>query len=35
MNLDPATGETIMHASLYLIRDRVKEALQEARQEAT
>jgi len=31
MNLDPQTGETIMHASLYLIRDRVKEALEEAR----
>ena len=34
MNLDPATGETIMHASLYLIRDRVKEALEEARKGA-
>jgi hypothetical protein len=30
MNLDPATDETIMHASLYLIRDRVAEALREA-----
>lgn len=34
MNLDPATGETVMHASLYLIRDRVKEALEEARKGA-
>jgi hypothetical protein len=34
MNLDPATGETIMHASLYLIRDRVKEALEAARKAA-
>jgi hypothetical protein len=34
MNLDPATGETIMHASLYLIRDRVKEALEEAKKAA-
>jgi hypothetical protein len=31
MNLDPATGETVMHASLYLLRDAVKEALEEAR----
>jgi hypothetical protein len=31
MNLDPATGDTIMHKSLYMIRDRVKEALEEAR----
>ncbi|UCC67869.1 MAG: hypothetical protein JSV79_12250 [Armatimonadota bacterium] len=31
MNLDPATGETVMHASLYLLRDVVKEALEEAR----
>jgi hypothetical protein len=31
MNLDPATGETIMHASLYMMRDRVREALEEAR----
>lgn len=31
MNLDPETGETIMHASLYMIRDGVKEALEEAR----
>jgi len=30
MSLDPATGETVMHASLYLIRDRVAEALREA-----
>jgi len=30
MNLDPATGETVMHASLYLLRDAVKEALEEA-----
>jgi hypothetical protein len=34
MNLDPATGETVMHKSLYLIRDRVAEALTEARQES-
>ena len=32
MALDPATGDTIMHRSLYLLRDRVKEALEEARQ---
>ena len=31
MHLDPATGETIMHASLYLLRDRVREGLVEAR----
>ena len=31
MTLDPATGDTIMHKSLYLLRDRVKEALEEAR----
>jgi len=31
MALDPETGETIMHASLYLIRDRVAQALEEAR----
>jgi hypothetical protein len=35
MALDASTGETIMHASLYLIRDRVKEALEEARKEAS
>ena len=35
MNLDPATGETIMHASLYLIRDRMAEALEEARRQGT
>ncbi len=34
MTLDPATGDTIMHKSLYLLRDRVKEALEEARREA-
>jgi hypothetical protein len=34
MNMDPATGETVMHASLYLIRDRVREALEEARKAA-
>ena len=31
MNLDPATGDTIMHASLYMIRDSVAKALEEAR----
>jgi len=31
MNLDPETGETIMHASLYMIRDGVAKALEEAR----
>jgi hypothetical protein len=31
MSLDPSTGETIMHASLYLMWDGVKAALQEAR----
>jgi len=31
MVLDPATGDTIMHKSLYLLRDRVKQALEEAR----
>jgi hypothetical protein len=31
MALDPATGETVMHASLYLLRDRVREALDKAR----
>jgi hypothetical protein len=30
MGLDPATGETIMHASLYLIRERVADALRRA-----
>lgn len=30
MSLDPATGETVMHASLYLIRERVAQALREA-----
>jgi len=35
MNLDPATGDTIMHASLYLIRDRVRDALEEARRQGT
>jgi hypothetical protein len=30
MNLDPETGETVMHASLYLLRDRVAQALREA-----
>ena len=34
MNLDPETGETVMHASLYLIRDAVKKALEEARRAA-
>jgi hypothetical protein len=32
MNLDPSTGETIMHASLYLMWEAVKAALQEARE---
>lgn len=32
MALDPATGETVMHASLYLLRDRVKEGMEEARE---
>jgi hypothetical protein len=27
MSLDPATGDTIMHASLYLLRERVAQAL--------
>ncbi len=31
MTLDPATGDTIMHKSLFLLRDRVREALEEAR----
>lgn len=31
MSLDPATGETVMHASLYMIRDSVAKALAEAR----
>jgi len=31
MAIDPDTGDTIMHASLYLIRDRVAQALEEAR----
>ena len=34
MALDPETGDTIMHASLYLIRDRVAQALEEAQQAA-
>ncbi len=34
MNLDSATGETVMHASLYLIWDGVKAALEEARKGA-
>ena len=33
MVLDPATGDTIMHAALYLLRDRVKQALEDARKE--
>jgi len=31
MVMDPATGDTIMHKSLYLLRDRIKEALDRAR----
>ena len=31
MIMDPALGDTIMHKSLFLLRDRVREALQEAR----
>jgi len=34
MNIDPATGDTIMHASLYLLRDRAKEALEKARKKS-
>lgn len=33
MNMDPATGDTIMHKSLFLLRDAVKAALDEARRE--
>ncbi len=35
MAMDATTGETIMHASLYLIRDRMAEALEEARRQGT
>ena len=31
MIMDPALGDTIMHKSLFLLRDRVREALEEAR----
>jgi hypothetical protein len=31
MIMDPALGDTIMHKSLFLLRDRVREALGEAR----
>ena len=31
MAMDPALGDTIMHKSLYLLRERVKEALAKAR----
>ncbi len=31
MIMDPALGDTIMHKSLFLLRDRVKKALEEAR----
>jgi hypothetical protein len=30
MVMDPALGDTIMHKSLFLLRDRVREALGEA-----
>ncbi|MCJ7750144.1 MAG: DUF166 domain-containing protein, partial [Armatimonadetes bacterium] len=33
MVLDPATGDTIMHKALYLVRDGVKEALEKAQAE--
>jgi hypothetical protein len=29
MSLDPETGDTVMHASLYLMRDQVRKALAE------
>jgi hypothetical protein len=28
--MDPALGDTIMHISLFLLRDRVREALRQA-----
>jgi hypothetical protein len=31
MVLDPALGNTIMHRSLDVLKDRVREALEEAR----
>ncbi len=34
MNMDPATGDTIMHKSLYLMREGVAKALEAARKGA-
>lgn len=34
MDMDPSTGDTIMHRSLFMLRDAVKAALEQAREAA-